>query len=175
MSNPFLGELRIMAFTYAPKGWAMCNGQVLPINQNQALFSLLGTTYGGNGQTTIGLPNLLGRAPVCMGDGFTMGQTGGEYNHTLIMSEMAAHNHIMSAKNSAANSATPGTGVSVAQGHSTATGQPPVTIFGTGGSNRTFAPGAITPIGGSQPHNNIQPYLCLNICIALQGIFPSQN
>jgi microcystin-dependent protein len=110
-----------------------------------------------------------------MGDGFTMGQTGGEYNHTLIMSEMAAHNHIMSAKNSAANSATPGTGVSVAQGHSTATGQPPVTIFGTGGSNRTFAPGAITPIGGSQPHNNIQPYLCLNICIALQGIFPSQN
>jgi microcystin-dependent protein len=124
MGTPFMGELRIMAFNYAPKGWAQCNGQLMPINQNQALFSLLGTTYGGNGQT---------------------------------------------------NYPTPGPTLSVAQGHSTATGQPAVDIFGTAAPNRTFAASAITNTGGSQAHSNTQPYLCLNICIALQGIFPTPN
>jgi microcystin-dependent protein len=175
VAEPFLSEIRIMSFSYAPKGWALCDGQLLPINQNQALFSLLGTTYGGNGQTTFALPNLQGRVPVCSGSGFTLGQQGGEYNHTLTTAEMAQHNHTMMAKNGNANTAPPGPADSVAIGHSTATGQPPVSIFGTGTVNRTFAPSAISNTGGSQQHSNTQPYLCLNVCIALQGAFPSQN
>jgi microcystin-dependent protein len=175
MSNPFMAELRIMSFNFAPKGWAQCNGQLLPINQNQALFSLLGTTYGGDGRVTFGLPQLQGRVPVASGDGFTMGETGGEYAHTLIMGEMTQHNHVMMGLNGNANTPTPGPTVSVAKGHSTAAGQPPVNIFGTGAPDRVFAPGAISNAGGSQPHVNVQPCLCLNICIALQGIFPSQN
>src|SRR5712691_6044579 len=98
MGTPFLSEIRIMSFGFAPKGWAQCNGQTLPINQNQALFSLLGTTYGGNGQTTFALPNLQGKVPLHMSGGFIEGQTGGEYNHTLTISEMASHIHFMSAK-----------------------------------------------------------------------------
>ena len=175
MSNPFLAELRIMSFVYAPKGWAMCNGQLLPINQNQALFSLLGTTFGGDGRVNFALPDLRGRVPVSFNNGFVLGERGGEYNHTLNMGEMTQHFHFMLAKNGAANTAPPGPTDSVAKGHSTATGQPAVSIFGTGAPNRVFAPGAITNTGGSQLHSNTQPYLCLNVCIALQGIFPSQN
>ncbi len=175
MSIPFIGELRIMSFTFAPKGWAMCNGQLMSIGQNQALFSVLGTTYGGDGQATFGLPKLQGRVPMAAGNGLTMGEAGGEYAHTLITSEMPQHNHIMMGKNGNADTATPGTGASVAKGHSTAAGQAPVDIFGTTAPNRNFAPGAITNIGGGQSHSNTQPYLCLNVCIALQGIFPSQS
>jgi microcystin-dependent protein len=175
MSTPFLGELRIMSFSYAPKGWAQCNGQLLPINQNQALFAVLGTTYGGDGRVNFGLPKLQGRVPFASGDGFALGETGGEYAHTLNMSELAAHNHTMMGKNGNADTGPPATDTSVAIGHSTAQGQPAVSIFGTAAPNRTFAPNAITNVGGSQPHNNIQPYLCLNVCIALQGVFPSQN
>ena len=175
MGTPFLSEIKIMSFGFAPKGWAQCNGQLLPINQNQALFSLLGTTYGGNGQTTFALPNLQGKVPIMPGNGFTLGEVLGEYNHTVIISEMPAHNHTMLGTAATANTAPPNTGVSVAQGHSTATGQPQVTIFGTGGPDRTFAPSTITNTGGSQPHTNTQPCLTLNFCIALQGIFPSQN
>src|SRR5262249_52787703 len=155
----FLGELRIMSFNFAPKGWAQCNGQILQINQNQALFSLLGTTYGGNGQTTFGLPKLQGGVPVGQGNGLVLGQSGGESQQTLTATEMTQHNHVMWGKNGDADQPTPNPTVSVAKGHSTATNKPEVDVFGTGGINRVFAGGAITNAGGSQPHNNMQPYL----------------
>jgi microcystin-dependent protein len=175
MSTPFLGELRIMSFNFPPRGWAQCNGQLMGINQNQALFAVLGTTYGGDGRVNFGLPKLQGCVPVGQGNGHVLGETGGEYNHTLINSELTQHNHGMWGKNGAANMPLPDPTVSLAKGHSTATGQPEVNIFGTAAVNRTFAAGAITNAGGGQPHSNTQPYLCLNICIALQGIFPSQS
>jgi microcystin-dependent protein len=175
MAQPFLGEIKIVSFGFAPKGWALCNGQLLPINQNQALFSLLGTMYGGNGQTTFGLPNLQGKVPISFGSGFVQGQTGGEYAVTINISTMPAHNHNMMGTAATANAALPGTGVSLAQGHATGTGQPAVTTFGTGNPDRVFAAGAITNTGGSQPHTNQQPLLVVNFCVALQGIFPSQN
>jgi microcystin-dependent protein len=180
-ANPFLGEIKIVSFNFPPKGWAFCNGQFLPINQNQALFSLLGTTYGGNGQTTFALPNLQGRVPIMTGNGFNLGGLVGEYNHTLINSEMPAHIHPMFGTAATANNATPGAtatqgvNTSVAQGRAVATGQPQVTIFGTGSPTKFFAANAITATGGNQPHTNQQPLLVLNFCIALQGIFPSQN
>src|ERR1700737_111449 len=124
MAEPFFSEIRLMSFNFAPKGWAECNGQLIPINQNQALFSLLGTTYGGDGRVNFGLPNFQGRTPIHQGLGFLEGQAGGEENHTLTTSEM---------------------------------------------------PASVSNVGGSQPHNNMQPYLVLNFCIALQGVFPSQN
>jgi microcystin-dependent protein len=176
MTDQFVGEIRAVGFNFAPQGWAQCNGQLLPINQNQAIFSLLGTTYGGNGQTTFGLPDLRGRVPMSQGGGFPIGSRFGEYSHTLITSEMATHNHGMKAKAATANAPTPDPTQSVAQGRVAATGTPPtVSVFGTGAPNRVFAPTAITATGGSQPHDNTQPYLTLNVCIALQGIFPSQN
>jgi len=164
MGTPFIGEVKIISWNYAPKGWAFCNGQLLPINQNQALFSIVGTMYGGNGQTNFALPNLQGRAPIHMGNGFTEGEAAGQTAHTLTISEMPSHNHLVSA-----SSATPDQGVatgnqwgSLANGYAT-------TI------TTTLAPSAITNNGGSQPHNNMQPYLVLNFIIALQGIFPSRN
>ena len=176
MTSPFLGELRIMSFPFAPKGWAMANGQLLPINQNQALFSLFGTTYGGDGRANFALPDLRGRVPTSFDNAnFTLGQRAGEYSHTLTMDEMANHFHFMVAKGGASDKAIPDPSVSLAKGHSTAQGQPPVTIFGTGAVNRSFAADTITNTGGGQPHNNTQPYLCLNVCVALQGIFPSRN
>ncbi len=175
MGTPFLGELKIMSFNFAPKGWALSNGQLLPIHQNQALFSLFGTMYGGNGQTTFALPDLRGKVPIMFGSGFTQGQVSGEYAHTITISEMPAHIHFMQGQSANANAALPGTGMAVAPAHATGTGQPQVTTFGTGGPDRTFLPTALTNTGGSQPHNNIQPLLCLNICVALQGIFPSQT
>jgi microcystin-dependent protein len=167
-----------MSFNFAPKGWAQCNGQLLPINQNQALFSLLGTTYGGNGQTTFALPNLQGQVPLHMGQGFIEGQAGGEYNHPLIQSEMPQHNHFMNAKNAAAVQGpaerTP-TGALLAQGAAAPAPGTTVNIYGTGSADQAFAPQAISSVGGSQPHTNQQPYLTLNFCIALQGVFPSRN
>jgi microcystin-dependent protein len=180
-SSPFIGEIKIVAFNFPPKGWIFCNGQLLPINQNQALFSLLGTTYGGNGQTNFAVPNLQGRVPIMSGNGFTLGQQTGEYAHTLTIPEMPGHVHPMFGTAATANNATPGAtatpgvNTSVAQGRAVATGQPQVTIFGTGAPNKIFASNAITPTGGSQPHTNQQPLLTLNFCIALTGIFPSQN
>jgi microcystin-dependent protein len=182
MGTPFLSEIRIMSFNFAPKGWAQCNGQTMAINQNQALFSLLGTTYGGNGQTTFALPNLQGQVPIHMGAGFTEGQIGGEYNHTLTISELAGHNHAMSAKNANADLNVGGTtpagankalaeGVAAKQGG----GTNPVSMYGTGGASIAFYSGAISNAGGSQPHPNMQPFLTLNFCIALQGAFPSRN
>jgi microcystin-dependent protein len=161
MPDPFLGELKLMSFNFAPQGWAQCNGQVLPINQNQALFSLLGTTYGGNGQTTFALPDLRGRAPVHRGK-LTQGQKLGEEFHTLNANEMAGHNHGVMASSQNGNQAGP----KILAGASNAY---------TGPSNLTpIAQGTVSKAGGGQPHENRQPYLVLNWCIALQGIFPSR-
>ena len=177
MAEPFLSEIRIFSFNFAPKGWATCNGQLLPINQNQPLFALLGTTYGGNGQTNFALPNLQGKAPLHFGDGFTLGETGGEYAHTITMSEMTQHQHGFS-KNSCVASATananvgPPTSAFWANNGKTAySTQDPNNPINTGAMH----PSTVSNVGGSQPHNNTQPYLTLNFCIALQGIFPSQN
>jgi microcystin-dependent protein len=178
MSTPFMGQIEIFSFNFAPKGWAQCNGQFLPINQNQALFSLLGTMYGGNGQTTFALPDLRGRIPISFNTN-TIGQAGGQEFVTLNTSTMAAHNHTMMASTTAGNAFTPGAaGSSVlaqSNGVITPTGSFTVTIYNPGGPNNVLAPGVVSPIGGNQPHENRMPFLVLNFCIALQGIFPSQN
>lgn len=166
MSEPFLGELRIVSFGFAPRNWAMCNGQLLPINQNQALFALLGTTYGGNGQTTFALPNLQGRTPIHEGNSFTLGQAGGEVSHTLSMAEMPQHNHIPQGSSSASNSSTPGGNLWGSGGLATYSPSPP---------NASLPAGAISNTGGGQPHSNTPPYLVLNVIICLLGIFPSRN
>ena len=166
MSEPFLSEIRIMSFGFAPRAWAQCNGQLLPINQNQALFSLLGTTYGGNGQTNFALPNFQGRTPVHVGAGIVLGQTGGEQAHTLTIGEMPAHTHVASAT-SDKGSGTPQLPV----GNLFATTKLP--LYHQADSNLTpLAISTIAAVGGSQAHENMQPLLALNFCIALQGIYP---
>jgi microcystin-dependent protein len=153
-----------MSFNYAPKAWAQCNGQFLAINQNQALFSLLGTMYGGNGQTTFALPDLRGRVPMHRGSGLNVqGQTGGEESHTLSQSEMPAHNHFIQASSQQGNQALPGMLASIENTYTTFT------------DLTTIHPSTLTPVGGSQAHENRSPLLVLNWCIALIGIFPSQN
>jgi microcystin-dependent protein len=183
MSEPFLSEIKIVSFNFAPKGWALCNGQFLPINQNQALFSLLGTTYGGDGQTTFALPNLRGRIPVHQGAGFTIGQAGGESAHTLNISEMAAHTHIAAADGTAgsgtSNTPDPNNskvlGVSIGSGGAQAQAFA-ANLYSAGSANMTtLSPSLISNVGGNQPHENRSPYLTLNFVIALQGIFPSPN
>ena len=168
MSEPFLAEIKIISFNFPPKGWAFCNGQLLPINQNQALFSLLGTMYGGNGQTNFALPDLRGRTPIHFGAGYTQGQAGGEIAHTLIASEMPAHNHIPVGNNGTADQTLP-------NGNVWANGGDSVYYSGPNNPNGLLAPGTIGNVGGSQPHQNMSPYLVLNFIIALQGIFPSRN
>jgi microcystin-dependent protein len=166
MAEPFLSEIRLMSFGFAPKGWALCNGQLLPINQNQALFSLLGTTFGGDGRVNFALPDLRGRTPIHVGNGRTLGERGGEQAHTLSIAELPEHTHTV-----AGSSATTG-------GSASPNGQ-----FLGGGNNvyhaaanlTTLHPGSVTSIGGSQAHLNMQPFLTLSFCIALQGIFPSRN
>ena len=181
MSEPFLSEIKIMSFNFPPKGWALCNGQFLPINQNQALFALLGTTYGGNGQTTFQLPNLRGRVPIHMGSGHTLGEAAGTTSVTINISQLPAHNHFAMGlnQNGTSNIAgiTPANTKAVSQALVSlqAGGTTPAQMYGTGGPDRTMAPSTITNVGGSQPHNNMMPYLTLSFCIALQGIFPSQN
>jgi microcystin-dependent protein len=163
-------EIKIFSFNFAPKGWAMCNGQLLPINQNQPLFALLGTTYGGNGQTTFALPNLQGRTAMHMGQGHVMGERAGEESHTVTSSELPAHIHPATAD--------------VASGHATTsnpnntypTNTAPTQMYSHGSANMTtMYPQMVSNVGGSQPHENRQPFLALNFCIALQGVFPSQN
>jgi microcystin-dependent protein len=167
MAEPFLSEIRIMSFNFPPKGWALCNGQFLPINQNQALFSLLGTTYGGNGQTTFALPDLRGRVPIHMGDGFTLGQAGGETAHTLSMSEMVAHTHFVNVSSASTGGTAAPSGNFLGSANNM--------YHAVGAKLTTLNPGTISQVGGSQPHNNTQPYLTVSFCIALQGIFPSRN
>ena len=164
MATPYLAEIRIFSFNYAPLGWAMCNGQLLPINQNQALFSLLGTTYGGNGVTTFALPNLQGNFPVHLGNGFVQGQVGGEASHTLTVPEMPAHTHPASASSTPAN-------VGLPTGNLWATGNAAYTPT----ANTAMSPASIANTGGGQPHENRPPFLALVFCIALSGIFPSRS
>jgi len=165
MSEPFLSEIKIVSFNFAPKGWTLCNGQLLPINQNQALFSLLGTTYGGDGRVNFALPNLQGRIPNHMGNGLTLGERAGETAHTVNISELPAHNHVPVGSSSSPSLASP-------SGNLWATGN--AQVFAPT-FDSAMNPQCITPIGGNQPHDNMSPYLVLNFIIALQGIFPSQN
>jgi microcystin-dependent protein len=166
MADPFLSEIKIFSFGFAPRGFALCNGQILPIAQNQALFALLGTTYGGNGTTTFALPNLQGNSPLHQGAGFQIGQSGGEQNHTLTIQETPAHTHQATGTTSQPSSPTPANNVWCANAANPYSNQAP---------NVNMAPGAIANAGQGQPHNNMSPYLVLNFCIALQGIFPSRN
>jgi microcystin-dependent protein len=165
VGTPFLGEIKIVPFNFAPKGWTFCNGSLLPINQNQALFALLGTTYGGNGITTFALPNLQGATPVHIGNGIVQGQTGGETSHTLTTAELASHTHTAVATPDAASSPLPAGNVWAQTG---------VPAYGPA-PNTSMTPPSIATVGGNQPHENTSPYLVLNFIIALQGIFPSRN
>jgi microcystin-dependent protein len=166
MSEPFLGEIKIISWNFPPKGWAFCNGQLLPINQNQALFSILGTAYGGDGRVNFGLPNLQGRMPVHVAEGITLGQRGGESAHTLTISETPAHTHIP-----VGSSTNPPTQPGASGNLWSANNAKPFAASG----NVAMNPAGVLPAGGSQPHENMAPYLVLNFIIALQGIFPSQN
>jgi len=167
MAEPFLSEIRIMSFAFAPKGWALCNGQLLPINQNQALFSLLGTTFGGDGRVDFGLPNLQGKVPIHVGTGHTLGQTAGEQAHTLSISEMPQHVHAVNASGNA--------GSDVNNAGNVLGNSNPNNLFGPVQNLGALNAATLTNVGGSQSHLNMQPYLVLSFCIALQGIFPSQN
>ena len=172
MAEPFLSEIRIFSFNFAPKGWALCNGQLLPINQNQALFSLLGTTYGGNGQTNFALPNLRGRASIHVGSGHTLGEAAGSTAVTINIQQLATHTHFLT-NNMAVVDANQNATQGAPGGNNWAnTGKQ---IWCTSQPNASMNPQAVGNVGGSQAHTNMQPYLVLNFCIALQGIFPSQN
>jgi microcystin-dependent protein len=166
MAEPFLSEIRIMSFAFAPKGWALANGQLLPINQNQPLFSLLGTTFGGDGRVNFALPDIRGRAPIHVGSGHTLGERGGEQAHTLSIAEIPTHTHVLSGS-----------------GAATGGSNNPTNRFLGGGNNVYHSPsnltalqaGSVANTGGSQAHLNMQPFLILSFCIALQGIFPSAS
>lgn len=166
MSEPFLGEIKLMSFNFAPQGWALCNGQLLPINQNQGLFSLLGTTYGGNGQTNFALPNLRGLVPIHWGGGHTLGEAAGSTAVTVNIQQLPTHTHFV-------NGSTVATGGSASPNGRYLGGAN--NAYRGGGPTTTLNPAMVSSVGGSQPHNNMAPYLVLNFCIALQGIFPSQN
>ena len=166
MAEPFLSEIRIMSFVFAPKGWALCNGQLLPINQNQGLFSLLGTTFGGDGRVNFALPDLRGRTPIHVGSGHTLGERGGEQGHTLSIAEIPQHVHVANATSVQATTSTPATNLLLAK-------STPQNLYGAASNLQAMSPAAITNTGGSQAHLNMQPFLTLSLCIALQGIFPS--
>jgi microcystin-dependent protein len=176
-----MGQIEIFSFNFAPKGWAQCNGQLLPINQNQALFSLLGTMYGGNGQTTFALPDLRGRVPISFGQNVQGSAAGSEFV-TLINNTMAAHNHAMMADGNTAatsNINSPGASGTTVLGNSGGQQNPGgpfgVSIYSNANPTQILAPGVVSNVGGNQPHENRMPFLVLNFCIALQGIFPSRN
>lgn len=171
-SQPFLGECMLCGFNFPPQGWALCNGQIMSIQQNQALFSLLGTYYGGNGVTTFALPDLRGRFPIGAGQGpgltdRVQGEAGGEENHTLLITEIPSHTHSVNVSSSIGTTDTPG-------GNYLAQNSEGINEYAAS-SNSVMNAGSISNVGGNQPHNNMQPYLVLNWCIATQGIFPSRN
>jgi microcystin-dependent protein len=168
MSEPFLSEIKIVSFNFPPKGWALCNGQFLPINQNQALFALLGTTYGGNGQTTFALPNMQGKVPLHSGSAHTLGETAGSTSVTISMQTLPQHSHPVLATNNAGDTTLAANSV-LAQGAKVYGDGPPAA------GSTVLAPSTVSSVGGSQPHNNMMPYLVMNFVIALQGIFPSPN
>jgi microcystin-dependent protein len=163
VAEPFLSEIRLMSFVFAPKGWALCNGQLLPINQNQALFSLLGTTFGGDGRVNFALPDLRARVPIHVGASHTLGERAGEPAHTLSVAELPTHAHALVATNTNGSLANPNNAVMAAvnNGYSAPT------------AATTLTPASVTNIGGSQAHLNLMPFLTISFCIALQGIFPS--
>ncbi len=163
MAEPFLSEIRLFSFVYPPKNWALCNGQLLPIAQNQALFSLLGTNFGGDGRVNFGLPDLRGRLPMHSGAGHELGERGGEQNHTLSPSEMPTHTHAVRAGSAAGTTR-------VAAGNLLATAPD---LYANSRSLTALHASTVTPTGGSQAHQNMQPFLTLSFCIALTGIFPS--
>jgi microcystin-dependent protein len=165
MAEPFLSEIRLMSFAFAPRGWALCNGQLLPINQNQALFSLLGTTFGGDGRVNFGLPDLRGRIPIHAGGGHTLGERGGEQAHTLSIAELPTHTHVVLAV------------LHIGQLTDPVGNLPAIALnaYRAPDALTSLAPESVGAIGGSQAHLNMQPFLTLNYCIALQGTFPSPN
>ena len=167
MAEPFLSEIRLMSFVFAPKGWALCNGQLLPINQNQGLFSLLGTTFGGDGRVNFALPDLRGRIPIHVGSGHTLGERGGEQAHTLSIAEIPTHTHVANASGNNGTTDTPASGVLL--------GGASLDLYHAPTNLVAMNAGIIANVGGSQAHLNMQPFLTLNFCIALQGIFPSPN
>jgi microcystin-dependent protein len=161
-----LSEIRIMSFEFAPKGWALCNGQLLPINQNQALFSLLGTTFGGDGRVNFALPDLRGRTPLHVGSGHTLGERGGEQAHTLSIAELPTHTHVLNGTSNNGTALVPGGNLLAKE---------PNFFYHSPDNLVATNPGSVANVGGSQAHLNMQPFLTLSFCIALQGIFPSPN
>jgi microcystin-dependent protein len=177
MSNPFVAEIRVVAFNFAPKGWASCDGQLLPISQNTALFSLLGTNYGGDGKTNFALPNFQGSAPMHWGSGaglsqYVVGETGGAENVTLLQAELAAHPHTVQGRPVPGNLTKPANTNTLARVNPTTS---EIYKAPAGAATVTMNPLSIGPAGGGQPHNNMQPYLCLFFVIAMQGVFPARN
>lgn len=165
MAEPYLAEIRLFSFDFAPPGWALCNGQVMPINQNQALFALLGTTYGGDGRITFALPDLRGRAAMHVGQGHSLGERGGEQAHTLTVSGLPTHGHAVLARTDPATTRVP-------------TGNLPALapdLYTAGAGSTALHSASLDGVGGSQAHENRQPYLTVSYCIALQGVFPSQS
>jgi microcystin-dependent protein len=163
MAEPFLSEIRIMSFVFAPRGWALCNGQLLPINQNQGLFSLLGTTFGGDGRVNFALPDLRSRVPIHVGSGHTLGERGGEQAHTLSIAELPTHTHVLRDNSGTGQNNPPNTVLSKAAAN----------MYGPATQLAAMGAGSVTNTGGSQAHLNMQPFLTVSFCIALQGIFPS--
>lgn len=163
MAEPFLSEVRIMSFVFAPKGWALCNGQLLPINQNQGLFSLLGTTFGGDGRVNFALPDLRGRTPIHVGSGHTLGERGGEQAHTVSIGELPTHTHVANVMATTATTPIPGNNAFASSNN----------MYSPATNLVAIQAGTVTNTGGSQAHLNMQPFLTLSFCIALQGIFPS--
>jgi microcystin-dependent protein len=180
MASPFVAEIRIFPFNFAPKGWAMCNGQILPLSQNTALFSLLGTTYGGDGKSTFALPNLQGISPMQAGQGpglslRDLGEVGGEETVTLITTELPQHSHFFNADANNATTSNPSGGAYAQGTWVAAPNSGNVNIYTTAAPDTPLASNALAPTGGNLPHNNLMPYLTLNFCIALQGVFPPRS
>jgi microcystin-dependent protein len=168
MAQPYVGEIRMFAGNFAPAGWMFCEGQLLPISQNETLFQLIGTTYGGDGQTTFALPDLRGRIPIHQGNGFILAETGGAEEITLTVNQIAAHTHASLATTNAASTTVPGNSVVLARALAAT-----ITPYGSDNPSTPLSPQMVSSVGGSQPHNNFQPYLCVDFIISLFGIFPS--
>jgi microcystin-dependent protein len=166
MAQPYVGEIRMFAGNFAPAGWMFCEGQLLPISENETLFNLIGTTYGGDGQSTFALPDLRGRIPIHQGNGFILAETGGAEEITLTVNQIAAHSHPLLATAAAANSTNPTSNV---------VAKPSKNMYRDGPGSNPMNPSSVGPTGGSQPHTNFQPYLCVDFIISLFGIFPSQT
>jgi len=167
MAQPYVGEIRMFAGNFAPAGWMFCEGQLVPISENETLFNLIGTMYGGDGESTFALPDLRGRVPMHFGGGFTQAETGGVEQVTLTVSQIPAHTHALLASTAPASTNSP-------QGNVTAE-QPTLNLYIQDTPSSPLSPNSVGPVGGSQPHNNFQPYLCINFIISLFGIFPSQT